>query len=235
MNIDKSFFCSAYTISDDQFAKFNHLLGLFDEKNKQMNLSAIREENDIWDKHFFDSLLAAEFLKNAKNILDLGTGGGFPILPLAIIFPDKKFCGVESVQKKCVAVEGFVKDLNMHNVKMFCDRAEDLAHRKDLRENFDIVTARAFAKFPVLLEIGLPFLKVGGFLLAFRGSDNDKDDFVLTEKLGGKVINVAKRNLQNGDDRQIWIIEKVKISDKKYPRKVGMPKKQPLGLKDFGN
>lgn len=231
--ITPDFFAPAYQVSADEFALFGRLLALFQEENDKINLSAIRTEREIWKKHFFDSLLAADALKKAEKIIDLGSGGGFPLLPLAIIFPKKTFYAVESVNKKAVAIKKFASELGLSNVHVLVKRAEELAQNRVYREQFDALTARAFAPFPVLMEIGLPFLRVGGTLIAFRGPQQTEEDLLLPVLLGGRMEKIEKKTLPQGDERALWLIEKVAPSEARFPRKTGVPNKKPLTPADF--
>ncbi len=229
----KLFLSQAWQITDEQYKKLELLNKLFQEENKKINLSAIREENQIWEKHFYDSLLAAEFFQNSQKIIDLGSGGGFPLLILAIIFPEKNFFGLESVGKKCLAMEKFAKKLKLKNVKIICDRAENIGQDKNFREQFDTVTARAFTAHNSLLELALPLLKIGGKIISFRGPNHTEDEIKITQKMGAKIKKMSKKNLPSGDKREFWIIEKTKKTEKKFPRKIGIPQKKPLKLSDF--
>lgn len=232
MIITKDYFQKAYNLNEEQFGKFSELFKLFIKKNNEINLSSFNTDEEIWNKHFYDSLFAAKYFGDCQNVLDLGSGGGFPLLPLAILFPNSSFISVESVGKKCEAINSFANNLSMKNVKVISDRAEKLAHQVNLREKMDLVTARAFAKFPVLLEIALPFLKINGFLIAFRGPENDENDLTLIKKLGGILIKSEEYSLPTGECRQLWIIQKTQKSSAKLPREIGVPKKRPLTIHD---
>jgi 16S rRNA (guanine527-N7)-methyltransferase len=210
--------------------KMQAFLELFKERNKIINLSAIRDEQGIVEKHFFDSLLGLEFIKNKKRVIDLGSGGGFPVIALAICFPDAEFFAVESVGKKADSLRYFCKELGMNNLIVLCDRAETIAHDKKYRETFDALTARAFAHFPVLLEIGLPLLSINGEIVAYRGPNNAEEEERLAEFLGGTSPRIVNKSLPNGDSREFWLISKVKKCSAEYPRSIGVPKKNPLNL-----
>ena len=235
MKRTKDFFRPVWPVSAAHFAKFQALLHLFQKENAKINLSSFSAESEIWEKHFFDALQAAEFFSNSPGIrvLDLGTGGGFPLLPLAIIFQESEFVAVESVEKKCHAVERFCRELLLRNVCTVCDRAERLGHGEHFREQFDAVTARAFAKFPALLEMALPFLKISGRLIVFRGPESESADFALIKLWGARLLQKKKCMLPSGEQRTVWVLQKVKPTDKKFPRKVGLPKKRPLQVVDF--
>lgn len=222
-------------ISDkEKIATLKKLVTLFQEWNTVMNLSSFNDTETIWKKHIFDSLLIGSYpaLINAKHIIDIGTGGGFPGLPLAVIFPEKKFTLVDSTQKKITAVMDIAHKLHLKNVEAVCERIEILARKNTFREQFDVVTERALAKFSTMLEYTLPFLRIGGTLFAYQTPATKKD---LEEKknvlttLGGSVKNILHENLPNSaGERAIFVIEKVKKTPQEFPRQTGIPKKHPL-------
>lgn len=232
MKITKEYFQKAYKINDEQLRKFSELCRLFINKNNEINLSSFNSEEEIWSKHFFDSTVASKYIANYNKILDLGSGGGFPVLPLAILFPSIDFIATDSINKKCDAIGSFINNLDIKNVKVINDRAEKLAHNEEFREKIDLLTARAFAKFPTLLEIALPFLKIDGLLISFRGLEEDKDDLLLLKKLGGELIEIKNYLLPTGEKRKLWIIKKIQKSAKSLPRAIGLPKKRPLTIND---
>lgn len=222
-------------IFPDLTAKQFHLLDTFTEifleKNKVINLSAIREKNAVWEKHIYDSLATASIIKDIqpKKILDMGTGGGFPTIPLAICFPEKKFYPVDSVQKKLKVVGEFAETLEKDNIIPLAGRAEELARDKKLREKFPMVVTRAFAKFSPLLEMTIPFLKKKGILLAYRGPENDDaNDEMLIDYFGGLLLEKIPYTLPSGDKREIWKIIKLEETPSRYPRRTGTPKKEPI-------
>ena len=222
-------------ISDkEKIATLKKLVTLFQEWNTVMNLSSFNNTETIWKKHIFDSLLIGSYpaLINAKHIIDIGTGGGFPGLPLAIIFPEKKFTLVDSTQKKITAVIDIMQKLHLKNVETVCERIETLARKNTFREQFDVVTERALAKSSTMLEYTLPFLRIGGTLFAYQTPATKKD---LEEKktilttLGGSIKNILHENLPNSaGERAIFVIEKVKKTPQEFPRQTGIPKKYPL-------
>lgn len=225
-----TFLSGAYPVSNQQFEKLNQLFELFQAENQKINLSAIREEKAVWEKHFYDSLLAAEFLQNANKIIDLGSGGGFPLLVLAIIFPEKTFFGTESVGKKVQAMEKFSKELGLKNVQILNQRIEEIGQKPKYREQFDAIIARAFAPHPVLLEMALPLLKINGEIISFRGPNFDEEDKLLPAPMGAKIEKIVHKKLPAGDERSFWIIKKTKKTSKHFPRAVGIPNKKPLSL-----
>lgn len=217
-------------LTEKNYEKLSHFVEIFLEKNKVINLSAIRDEEGTWEKHIYDSLAAAPLIREIqpKKVLDMGTGGGFPTIPLSICFPEKKFYPVDSVQKKLKVVGEFAAELERDNVCPLVGRAEELGRDKKLRERFPMVVTRAFAKFSPLLEMTMPFLKKKGVLLAYRGPDNDVNDEVLIDHFGGLLQEKICYTLPSGDKREIWKIIKLEETSSRYPRRTGTPKKEPI-------
>lgn len=199
------------------------------EKNKIMNLTAIRDKDDIIEKHFYDSMLLNDLLKKEdKNIIDIGTGAGFPGLVLAILNPDKNFLLVDSVKKKISFINEVIEKLELKNVKTSTKRAEELII--DNREKFDVGLCRGVANLRIILEYEIPFLKIKGRFLAQKQNDSEiegaKNAFSL---LKCKVKKVHKFNLPvSKDDRIVIEIEKLDKTPNIYPRKIGVPSKNPL-------
>ena len=199
------------------------------KKNKVMNLTAIREKDDIIDKHFFDSMLLNDLLKKEdKNIIDIGTGAGFPGLVLAILNPDKNFLLVDSVKKKISFINEVIERLELKNVKTSTKRAEELII--DMREKFDVGLCRGVANLRIILEYEIPFLKVKGRFLAQKQNTSEIEE-------AKNAFNVLKCKIKNihtfklpisKDDRVIIEIEKIDKTPNSYPRKVGVPSKNPL-------
>ena len=309
--IQNLFTQAGLNLTDQQIADFHSLLHLFQEWNNKLNLSAIREEEDIIKKHFIDSLLATKhFDFTGKRILDLGTGGGFPSLPLGIWLkarnkekgirnkgedklkdknhlrqgyggqeeerreknsncvplekgeskggslikpsvispaaagsmetksttsnPEPRtshfITALDSVTKKLTAVQAMADELKIP-VQTINGRAEDYGQNRQFREQFDLVITRAVAKWPTLLEITLPFVRVGGKFIAYQGPAvrDDLHAFKnLERRLGGQIVDIIEEKLF-GSERIFVVIEKIKRTPKTYPRANGVPKKEPLG------
>lgn len=216
-------------LSPEELEKFEKFLEIFMETNSQINLSAIRDEAGIIEKHFIDSLMLAIFWDIEGKVADMGTGGGFPGIPLAITHPDTEFTLIDSVAKKLKCVQNFADTLELGNVLTLSGRAEEIGHNIEYRESYDLIVSRATAYFPTLLEYTLPLLKVWGVLAAYKLTD--KEEFTSIKKalarLGGKIYKI--KNYKIGDqDRSIVFIEKITPTHKKYPRKVGIPLKEPI-------
>lgn len=211
----------------DEFKKLHEL---FVDWNSKINLSAIRDEEGIYIKHFLDSVMSAKiFDLSDKKILDVGCGGGFPSLPLGIIFPTANITGLDSVGKKLKAVQDMADKMGI-NMKTINGRAEALGHESEHREQYDVIVSRAVAPWNTLLEITLPFLKVGGKMIAYQTPsilDDVFDNESVAERLGGMVMEVFEADFE-GLERRFVVLKKFEKTPKKFPRAVGMPKHEPL-------
>ena len=204
------------------------------EWNDKINLTAITDKDEFVRKHYIDSLLCYEFneVQSADKIIDVGTGAGFPGVPLAIVFPEKQFVLMDSLKKRLNVVDELCKKLGINNVTILHGRAEDLARDKKHREKYDLCVARAVANTAVLAEYALPFIKVGGSLLAYKGSDFKKEldeGQKAINLMGGKLAGERSVAIENlGLNHKIIIINKIKNTPMQYPRKAGTPSKEPL-------
>ncbi len=222
--------------------KFEKFLEIFIEKNAQINLSAIREPDDIIEKHFIDSLLLNIFVELEWQVADLGTGGWFPLIPLAITNPDTEFTGIDSVGKKIKVVNDFIETLDIPNAHAIQSRFEDAGQDDAYRASFDFVVSRATAFLPVLLEYSIPLLKVGGVLCAYKLDDGaltqslpkgEKKPSELQQskkalsKLWAKILKVKNYTIWD-QKRVIIFIEKISDTPKKYPRNNGIPLQNPI-------
>lgn len=200
------------------------------ERNRQVNLTAITEQDEFIEKHYVDSLAAAALpeFAGAQSVMDLGTGGGFPGVPLAIAFPEKEFVLADSLNKRIRIIQEFCDEVGARNVCAIHGRAEDLGRDEKLREHFDVCVSRAVADLRILAEYCLPFVKAGGAFLAYKGSDCE-DEVAAAEhaiqELGGSVDHIARAG--SGDHR-IVVIRKIAATPAKYPRRAGLPAKKPL-------
>lgn len=202
------------------------------EWNEKINLTAITEKEEFIAKHFVDSVLCHGFKEymNAESIIDVGTGGGFPGVPLAIVSPDKDFVLADSLNKRLKVINTLTGELGIENVETVHGRAEELAKNKQYRQGFDICISRAVANMAVLAEYCLPFIKKGGYLLAYKGPDAEEElerAANAIKILGGKFVRIESVEL-DGYDHNIVVIEKIKDTPAKYPRKAGTPAKEPL-------
>ena len=231
--IQELFQQSGVLITKNQEVLFENFLELFIEKNKQINLSAIRDEKDIMIKHFIDSLSITSLAQyqQAEKIVDIGSGGGFPGIPLAIYSPEKEFLMNESIDKKVLSIKYFIHILGLLNANIDSLRAEELGQVSTIREQYDICTARAVAYLPTLAEYCLPLVKVGGYFIAYK--ENNPEEIEASAKaiqiLGGYLEKLHFYRLPKVEkERILIIIKKVKETPKEYPRRVGVPSKNPL-------
>ena len=220
---------SDIVLNEKQIENLIKYLDLLIETNKVMNLTAIREEESILEKHFIDSLLLTKIIReDEKNIIDIGTGAGFPGLVLSIVYPDKNFLLVDSVKKKIFFINTVIEKIGLKNVKTSTERAEELI--KNNREKFDVALCRGVANLRIILEYLIPFLKVNGRFLPQKLNVNELEESKNALKiLNSEIINIHNFKLPiSGDERIILEIVKKSKTNKIYPRAVGIPSKKPL-------
>ena len=217
-----------------QLNQFEKFYAAVIECNAKINLTAITDEKDFAVKHVLDSLTVwdAEKFAGATKIIDVGTGAGFPGIPLKIFLPAVKIVLLDSLGKRVDFLKSVVADLGLSGVECIHGRAEDLAHDKNFRERFDLATARAVSRLNVLAEYCLPFVKIGGTFAAMKGK-NPRDEIAEAEPaikiLGGGEITSVRKNLPDlNDERAIIYVDKKIPTPKKFPRKAGTPAKNPL-------
>ncbi len=215
-------------LTQQQLEQFEQYMHMLQEWNEKMNLTAITEEEEVWEKHFYDSILPFASLDPA-SMCDVGSGAGFPGIPVKIAFPKCKMTLIEPLQKRCRFLEAVVEELGLDNVKIINERAEDYA--KDHRENFQIVSARAVAKLSILLELCIPLLKVNGIMVALKGKNGNEElqqaKRAISE-LGIQLIKEEKTTIEDGSTRINLYFEKMRSTPKKYPRAYAQIKKKPL-------
>ena len=221
-------------LTDQQKFQFERYFELLVEWNEKINLTAITEKEEVYLKHFYDSIapILQGLIENQEiKLLDIGAGAGFPSLPMKILYPQLDVTIIDSLNKRINFLQLLAEELDIEGVHFYHGRAEDFAQDKHFRAQFDIVSARAVARMQVLSELTIPYLKVGGKLLALKASNAPEE---LTEAknalnlLFSKVEDNISYTLPNGDPRYITIVEKKKETPNKYPRKAGMPNKRPL-------
>jgi 16S rRNA (guanine527-N7)-methyltransferase len=222
-------------LSDKQIHQFIKYYELLIEKNKVMNLTAITKYEDVVAKHFVDSILANSVMnfKKVKNIIDVGTGAGFPGIPIKILYPNINITLLDSLNKRINFLKDVVSELGLENVICVHGRAEEFGHNDIYREKYDLCVSRAVANLSTLSEYCLPFIKVGGSFVSYKASNISDEVKAATNaivKLGGKIVNTYTINLplEDGIERNFVIIEKVNSMNKKYPRKSGTPSREPL-------
>ena len=204
------------------------------ERNQHINLTAITDRKEFIQKHYIDSWLcvASEEFRNAKTIMDVGTGGGFPGVPLAICFPEKQFTLIDSLNKRIKIINELCGSLEIHNVQAVHGRAEELARRKDMRDAFDLCVSRAVANMSTLCEYCLPFVKEGGVFIAYKGPDCRQELDAARraiKEMSGSLLRVESPQIAGAPfSHKLIYIEKVKPTASKYPRKAGTPSKEPV-------
>ena len=221
------------SFTEEQLAQFTRYYELLVETNKVMNLTAITEPEEVAVKHMVDSLLAYEDGMQGKTLVDVGTGAGFPGVPLKIYCPSLKVTLVDSLGKRLRFLQQVIDELGLKAIRCEHLRAEDAGRSKKHREQYDYVTARAVARLSVLSEYCLPLAKKGGQFIALKGSrfaEEIEEGEAAVKILGGKIISAEPVKLPGLDDgRAIIKIAKIKATPAQYPRKAGTPEKQPLG------
>lgn len=232
-NLEVQLKAAGFGPSTKQLDQFTTYYKLLIETNKTLNLTAITDPHEVAVKHMVDSLTAlSSVFKEGAKILDLSTGAGFPGIPLAIWRPDLQITLFDSLQKRLKFLQSVITHLGLKSVTTLHGRAEDLAHEPEHREAYDIVTSRAVARLPILLEWALPYVKLGGSVVALKGAIYEEEinsaGFAL-QTLGGTIEKVNTVTLPTLEDKRAVIyIKKVKYTPKKYPRKPKEIKTKPL-------
>ena len=218
-------------ISEEKIEKFYKYMKSLIEWNEKINLTAITDEKEIIEKHFIDSLTILKYIEDGYNMIDVGTGAGFPGLPVAISCKAKVTL-LDSLNKRIKFLDEVIRTLGLEKIRTIHGRAEDFAKKKEYRECFDLCVSRAVANLATLSEYCLPFVKVEGEFISYKSGDSDeeiRDAEFAVKVLGGKITDVDKFQLPGTDmGRSLVKIKKVKNTAGKYPRKAGLPSKEPL-------
>ncbi|HGI2078193.1 TPA: 16S rRNA (guanine(527)-N(7))-methyltransferase RsmG [Streptococcus agalactiae] len=222
------------TLTDKQKKQFETYFRLLVEWNEKINLTAITDKEEVYLKHFYDSIapILQGYIDNSPlSILDIGAGAGFPSIPMKILYPEIDITIIDSLNKRINFLNILANELELSGVHFFHGRAEDFGQDRVFQAKFDIVTARAVARMQVLAELTIPFLKVNGRLIALKAAAAE-EELISAEKalktLFSQVTVNKNYKLPNGDDRNITIVSKKKETPNKYPRKAGTPNKKPL-------
>ncbi|MDY6367631.1 MAG: 16S rRNA (guanine(527)-N(7))-methyltransferase RsmG [Clostridia bacterium] len=217
-----------YSITEKQAEKFEKYYNLLIFYNKKFNITAITEKEEVVKKHFIDSLSAVNNVNKGK-VIDVGAGGGFPSIPLKIINDDINLTLLEATGKKCEFLKAVIKELELNNANVINARAEDLAKDEKYRESFDFAVSRAVARLNTLCEYCLPFVKLNGQFIAYKADAEEeiKEAENAIKILGGEIFNIDNFELFDAK-RTIVYVNKVKHTDKKYPRGNGKERKNPL-------
>ena len=219
-------------LNDNKLEKFYNYKNLLIEWNKKINLTSITEDEDIINKHFIDCLTIYKYIGVNKKIIDIGTGAGFPGLPLQIVNDKNEMVLFDSLQKRIKVLNEIISNISINNISTLHGRAEEIFQNSKYREKFDIAVSRAVACLNILAEYMLPAVKLGGNCICMKGS-NINEEIIQAEKaiftLGGKIEKVEEFVLPYTDiKRNIVLIKKVKSTPKQYPRRPGTPSKSPI-------
>ena len=230
--ISDAFQMLSISLTDIQAEQFFSYYELLIEKNKLMNLTAITEFQEVICKHFLDSLMICRLAEPKGRLLDVGTGAGFPGIPLKIVYPQLEVVLLDSLNKRVNFLGEVIEKLGLENIMAIHGRAEDLAKKKEYREQFDFCVSRAVANLSSLSEYCLPFVKMGGYFIPYK-SCKIQEELKMGEKaiflLGGEMMKKEDFELPDSDiSRCLLQIKKVKNTPSNYPRKAGMPTKEPL-------
>ena len=223
--------CQKYNIvlTDDMISKYDRYADLLKEWNEKINLTAITEKEEVIEKHFYDSLLLLKYIKECKTLADIGTGAGFPGMVIAIARSDIQVTLIEPTGKRCTFLNEVKKELELTNVEIINERAEDCV--SIYREIFDVVTARAVANLQILAELCIPFAKVNGMFISMKGSQGEEEALSAKHafsELGASAPIIEKDDLLDGAKRIFVIGKKIKRTPMKYPRAYAKIKKKPL-------
>lgn len=219
-------------LNELKIKRFYDYMKLLLEWNEKINLTAITNPKEIIVKHFVDSILAAKYIKSGASIIDVGTGAGFPGIPLKIYDDSYKVTLLDSLNKRTIFLQDVVEKIGLNDVEIIHGRAEDYAQDKKFREKFDYAVSRAVAPLNILLEYLVPYTKVNGFIVAMKGSNAEEELLLAKNAINKLRVELREKEVTNLPDdsgeRHILLFNKIETTNKVYPRKAGTPKKNPL-------
>lgn len=231
-NLDEQTNMLSILLNEKQKDQLYRYMKLLQQWNEKINLTAITDEEGVLTKHFIDSLTILKEIQDGSKVIDIGTGAGFPGIPLAIVNSSLNITLVDSLKKRITFLQEVIKETGLNNVEVMHGRAEELAKQKERREKYDFATSRAVAKLNILVEYLLPFVKINGKVLAMKGPKIEEEynqSKKAIEVLGGKLERICELTLPKTDIvRNIVILKKEKETPKIYPRKAGTPTKSPI-------
>lgn len=232
--MEKAFVKEGLEFNLEKYSQFMTYMSMIKEWNEKINLTAITEETEIVKKHFIDSIKCFKFpeFRNLKKIIDVGTGAGFPGIPVKIAEPNIHVTLLDSLNKRIVFLNEVIKSLKLQNIETIHSRAEDMAQKVGYRESYDCVVSRAVANMAVLSEYCLPYAKVGGYFIALKGPAIEEEISGAKNAigvLGGKIVEIIPVEIEDTElNHNIVIVKKVKNTPMSYPRKAGIISKKPI-------
>ena len=218
-------------LEKSQYEKYYIYMKNILEWNTKINVTAVRDEESFIIKHFIDSLMISNYVNSDVKVIDIGTGAGFPGIPLKLFNENIEITLIDSINKKLNVIRESIKEMNLDKIDIIHSRAEDLAIKEEYRENYDIATTRAVSNLSTILEYMMPFIKVGGYAVCMKGPNyNDELDNAKNaiKILGGKLESIENFNINTEYERNVIVIRKIEKTPKRYPRSGNKPLKEPI-------
>lgn len=218
-------------LEKSQYEKYYIYMKNVLEWNTKINVTAVRDEENFIIKHYIDSLMISNYINNGVKIVDIGTGAGFPGIPLKLYNENIDITLIDSINKKLNVIRESIKELNLEKIDIIHSRAEDLAVKNGYRENYDIVTTRAVSNLSTILEYMMPFIKIGGYAICMKGPNyNEELDAAKNaiKILGGKLESIENFNIDTEYERNIIVVKKIEKTPKRFPRSGNKPLKEPI-------